>query len=99
MAFEYLSLIGLIVLVTCVLLVLFKPRIHWGLTIVSALLAGSLFLALDFWGTNWGLWSYALTQTSGHFIGAVPVESILFFIATPLLFSIVWQITKHRVHA
>ncbi len=97
MQLDFFLYAGIFLLASLLCLHFFKPRLHWGLTLVSALLAGSLFLALEQWAATLGLWSYSLAFTSGLFFGAVPLEQILFYITAPLFFSIFWQTIKQRV--
>ncbi|MBS3062051.1 MAG: hypothetical protein J4215_05710 [Candidatus Diapherotrites archaeon] len=97
MAFEYFRYLAVIVGLVLLLVGYFKPRLHWGKTIVTALLSGSIFLALEYWVLNLGILQYNSIASSGFLIGGIPVEALLFFLTIPLLYAVFWQICKQKV--
>lgn len=97
MSLELFAFAALFAGATLLTLTVFKPRIHWGHTLVSALLAGSLFLAAQYWLVSLRILSFESRSTSGFFIDGIPLEMALVCIAAPVFFAVVWQTAKQKV--
>jgi uncharacterized membrane protein YhdT len=94
MSLELFAFSALFVAATLLVRAFFAPRIHWGTTVVSALLAASLLLALQYWLVSLGLLAFDPLHSSGFLLNGVPAEMTLACISAPLFFAVLWQAAK-----
>lgn len=76
----------------------FDKKVHfytyWKALFPSLLIVGSLFLIWDEYFTQMGIWGFNPRYLSGVYLGHLPLEEILFFLAVPYACVFIYEVLK-----
>jgi lycopene cyclase domain-containing protein len=94
--FEYLTLLGLCVLLTLPLEVVLGVRVYRQAKRLALALActGAVFVTWDLVGAGLGHWDYNPRRTTGAGLLGLPLEEYLFFVVIPLCAILAYEAVR-----